>query len=369
MKKQIFGITLAVMVTVAFSGCASGPEVTPGQRAQQRSWEAANPQYTSAADFGWARHGNGVEITRWRGTATEVRIPPQIYGMPVVGIRNGAFFPGAGAALNPDRGITSVTIPQGVTFIGRGGWGHGAFAGNRLTSIVIPDSVTTLGEQAFHGNRLTSLVLPDSVTTIGSNAFGDNPIPTNLLISEGRARARQGGAHAERGTLERGVYGTWSLFNEHASDITIGLWFSAHGHWVLVEMQRIGDVIATLGAVEGTFAAVAYGMHAYQVTMHVSGIYRSGLSRTADGALDRPGARAAMINEFAVANGRQPSPSEIVGIDAELARTFESVSWMLFRVDDTLTDPALFNVFSRWNNIVGMVDGPAIFYRVDIALN
>ena len=39
-----------------------------------------------------------------------------------------------------------------------------------LSSIVLPDSVTTIGSSAFESSGLKSIVLPDSVTTIGSTA-------------------------------------------------------------------------------------------------------------------------------------------------------------------------------------------------------
>jgi hypothetical protein len=39
-----------------------------------------------------------------------------------------------------------------------------AFSGNKLSSIVIPDSVTSIGEQVFFGNNnLTSITLPANV--------------------------------------------------------------------------------------------------------------------------------------------------------------------------------------------------------------
>ena len=63
---------------------------------------------------------------------------------------------------------TSYTIPDSVTTIGDDAF----YCCDSLTSVTIPDSVTTIGEWAFDGcNSLTSVTIPDSVTTIGDDAF------------------------------------------------------------------------------------------------------------------------------------------------------------------------------------------------------
>jgi TolB-like protein len=72
--------------------------------------------------------------------------------------------------------LTSVTIPNSVTSIGAQ-----AFAENQLTSVTIPNSVISIGERAFYGNQLTSVTIPSSVTSIGERAFGWNPL-TSVTI-------------------------------------------------------------------------------------------------------------------------------------------------------------------------------------------
>ena len=63
--------------------------------------------------------------------------------------------------------LTSVTIPDSVTSIG-----NSAFSGCALTSITIPGSVMNIGDRAFSScGSLTSVTIPDSVTSIGDDAF------------------------------------------------------------------------------------------------------------------------------------------------------------------------------------------------------
>ena len=79
-------------------------------------------------------------------------------------------------------GLTSLTIPSGVTSIG-----GSAFSGcSGLTSLTIPSSVTSIGEEAFSGcSRLTSLTIPSGVTSIGNYAFADCSGLTSLTIPSG----------------------------------------------------------------------------------------------------------------------------------------------------------------------------------------
>ena len=75
--------------------------------------------------------------------------------------------------------LTSVTIPNSVTSIG-----SSAFYGcSGLTSVTIPNSVTSIGSSAFEDcSGLTSVTIPNSVTSIGSSAFEDCSGLTSVTI-------------------------------------------------------------------------------------------------------------------------------------------------------------------------------------------
>ena len=67
--------------------------------------------------------------------------------------------------------LESVVLPDNLTSIGQG-----TFWNNALTSIDIPKSVTSIGAYAFRGNKLTSVSIPKSVTSIGDYAFAHNEL-------------------------------------------------------------------------------------------------------------------------------------------------------------------------------------------------
>ena len=79
-------------------------------------------------------------------------------------------------------GLTSLTIPSGVTSIGIGAFGDCS----GLTSLTIPSGVTSIGNWAFSDcSRLTSLIIPSGVTEIGKSAFANCSGLTSLTIPSG----------------------------------------------------------------------------------------------------------------------------------------------------------------------------------------
>ena len=132
----------------------------------------------------YTRVGDGYVVTKCANNLkTEIVIPSEYKGKPVIGISDDAF--------KKCVSLTSVTIPDSVTSIGNSSFygcssltrvtignsvtsiGSNAFDGcDSLTSVTIPDSVTSIGNSAFSGcSSLTSVTIPDSVTSIGGYAF------------------------------------------------------------------------------------------------------------------------------------------------------------------------------------------------------
>ena len=101
-----------------------------------------------------------AEVIGYEGTATRVRIADTYNDLPVKTIYERAFY-------NNDK-ITAVIIPDSVTSIGD----YAFWFCDSLTSVVIGDSVTSIGDDAFeYCYSLTSVEIPNGVTSIGEWAF------------------------------------------------------------------------------------------------------------------------------------------------------------------------------------------------------
>ena len=140
--------------------------------------------------------GTYAEVIAYLGTAKKVNIASTYNDVPVTSIYDNVF---------KNTAITTVIIPDSITSIGN--W---AFKNcSSLTEIVIPDSVTSIGNFAFEGcsslksvvigdgvtwicigafegcSSLTSVVIPDSVTSIDDDAFNGCSSLTSVVIPDG----------------------------------------------------------------------------------------------------------------------------------------------------------------------------------------
>ena len=108
-----------------------------------------------------------------KDSAVEVIIPSKDSGgHDVTSIGSSAFY--------NCRSLTSVTIPDSVTSIGD--W---AFHYNGLRSVTIPDSVTSIADHAFYGcSGLTSVTIGKGVTSIGNYAFAGCSSLTSVTFND-----------------------------------------------------------------------------------------------------------------------------------------------------------------------------------------
>lgn len=138
----------------------------------------------------WVVRGAVQEIT-------EASIKSEIDGIPVTCIDTKAFY--------QSSNLTTVTIPDGVTSIGE----YAFYECQNMTSITIPNSVVSIGRSAFYGcsslhnvmiplnvtyielgtfsgcSSLENIMIPDNVTFIGQSAFYDCNSLTSITIPDG----------------------------------------------------------------------------------------------------------------------------------------------------------------------------------------
>ena len=125
------------------------------------------------AQFNFTTNSGAITITSYTGPGGAVTIPDTTNGYPVTSVGADAF---SGTSL------TSVAIPNSVTSIGQAAF----YDCTRLTSATIPDSVTSIGQAAFDEcTSLTSVTVPNGVTSIGEAAFIDCTSLTNATIPNG----------------------------------------------------------------------------------------------------------------------------------------------------------------------------------------
>lgn len=151
------------LTSVNYKGDWSNLTIQSGNPAvEDAAKDAANEQLF---DFEFTPDNTAVIVTNYKckGTAADVTIPSCYKGKPVTAINNAAF---------PNSAVTSVTIPDSVTSIP-----DAAFVNcSQLINISIPNSVTYIGFSAFSScTSLKSITLPSSLSTIGNSAFAGCP--------------------------------------------------------------------------------------------------------------------------------------------------------------------------------------------------
>ena len=152
----------------------------------------------SASGFDFEYHSDGT-ATVTGGNGGDVVIPSTVVNngniYKVTAIGSDAFSRSNGCSY-----LGSIVIPDSVVSIGDEAFnqdgaykvtfsknlktiGNFAFYGDSLTNIDIPNSVTSIGAGAFAFNQLPKLNLPDGLTSLGDEAFAGNSL-TNITLPD-----------------------------------------------------------------------------------------------------------------------------------------------------------------------------------------
>lgn len=162
----------------AFAGCTNLTSVNYKGDWSKLTIQSGNPAVQDAAneqlfDFAFTPDNTAVIVNNYKckGTAADVTIPSCYKGKPVTAINNAAF---------PNSAVTSVTIPDSVTSIPDAAFYN---CGN-LETIHIPVSVTFIGSYAFDDcPNLMTVTYPGSKTQWDAIAKGsNNDVLENHLI-------------------------------------------------------------------------------------------------------------------------------------------------------------------------------------------
>ncbi|MFS0611823.1 leucine-rich repeat protein, partial [Brevibacillus sp. 179-C8.2 HS] len=195
----------------------------------------------SESDYEYQEIADGVEITKYVGTAKDITIPDTLGGKGVISIGNTAF---------RNKDLTSVTIPDSVTTIG-----ESAFASNQLESVTIPDSVTNVGHYAFKSNQLESVSIPDSVTNIGDGAFDDNQLESvtipDSVTSLGEGAFRNNRLQSVQIGNGMTIIGNGAFENNQLESVTIPDSVTSIGGWAFrnnrLQSVQIGNGVTNIG--------------------------------------------------------------------------------------------------------------------------
>lgn len=134
-----------------------------------RKDERVNP----ASDFAYTTENGEVTITDYTGTREHVLIPSEIGGFPVTALADKAFY---------EKHVTTVVVPDSVTEIG-----EACFSGdNYLVSLTLPDGLAELPPIALEScYSLMDFELPKGLKTIGAGALQAIFYLTHLTIPAG----------------------------------------------------------------------------------------------------------------------------------------------------------------------------------------
>ena len=105
-----------------------------------------------------------VTLLKYKGSATSVTTPTEIAGHPVTRVGDACFIENYTAV---NQTLKSVVVSEGVLRLEN----YSFYECKALTSIELPNSLTSIGKYAFDNSGLTSITIPHGVTMIENYTF------------------------------------------------------------------------------------------------------------------------------------------------------------------------------------------------------
>jgi len=155
---------------------------------------SGNVQAFISGDYTYTLDPTYAHITDYSGTQTDLVIPSTLDGHTVIGIGDYAFEGGGSTTMHtlviPDTiqtigtkafwqnfGLTSITLGNGLTSVGFAAFSNS----NSLVSVNFGTSLTTLPDDMFANSiGLVNLTLPNNIHSLGSEAFSGCTALTNI---------------------------------------------------------------------------------------------------------------------------------------------------------------------------------------------
>lgn len=239
---RTFRVFAPVLALILLLGCAF-----PAAAEEQPPFTCGNYGYDLRAD------GTAVIFT-YDGPGGTITIPDDLDGHPVSAVHDGAFqklIDGGlpfSLATGPDhpylaaydgvlygktdnslicypplRNMTEYRIRPGTERIAA----YAFFDCYKLKNVVIPDSVTFIGEGAFeYCSDLASITIPESVTAVGAYAFADCDALTDITVPAGI------------GVIDEGVFS----YCDALTSVTISEGITRIGTGAFFECKALTDV-------------------------------------------------------------------------------------------------------------------------------
>lgn len=188
MKQKITHMRLirylfTTVLTLLFISCSKGCSYNESQSSHVEQATASNQVEDKISPDDYELSTDGLTLIKWKNPNTKVLdMNRDTHLRKIRFIGDWAF--------GDCNSLTSINIPNSVTSIGE--WAF--MQCSSLTSIDIPNSVTSIEQGTFSDcNSLTNIYIPSSVTSIGKEAFAscshltDINIPSSVTSIESQA--------------------------------------------------------------------------------------------------------------------------------------------------------------------------------------